>query len=69
MGGRTAAAYCTSHSLCSDTEESLPSLSSVHRFKADHALDWSVAPPSEAEADGYLYLEDLILTGYPVLHA
>ncbi|PLW07252.1 hypothetical protein PCASD_25673 [Puccinia coronata f. sp. avenae] len=62
MGGRTAAAYCTSHSLCSDTEESLPSLSSVHRFKADHALDWSVAPPSEAEADGYLYLEDLILS-------
>ncbi|KNZ49147.1 CMGC/SRPK protein kinase [Puccinia sorghi] len=62
MGGCTAAGYSTAHSLALTTEDSLPSLSSVHRFKASQALDWEVVVPSEPEAEGYLYLEGLILS-------
>ena len=62
MGGRTAAGYSDAHSLGLDTTELLPSLSSVHRFRANQTLDWEVVEPSEAEAEGYLYLEDLILS-------
>ncbi|KNZ60440.1 CMGC/SRPK protein kinase, partial [Puccinia sorghi] len=62
MSGRTAAGYSTAHSLALTSEDSIPSLSSVHRFKANQAQDWEVTVPSEPEAEGYLHLEDLILS-------
>lgn len=62
MDGRTAAGYSTRHSLDLNTNESLPSLSSVHRFKAGPNQEWKIVAPSEQDAEGHLYLEDLILS-------
>lgn len=62
MDGRTAAGYSNVHSPGLDTDGALPSLSSAYRFKPSQASDWKVVMPSESEAEGYVYLEDLILS-------
>ncbi|KNZ45383.1 CMGC/SRPK protein kinase, partial [Puccinia sorghi] len=60
MDGRTAAGYFTAYSLSLDADEPPLSLSSIYRFKTGPALGWKVVKSSEAEAEGYLHLEDLI---------